>query len=292
MKVLNYGSINIDLVYRVHHISRPGETISSLSLARFAGGKGNNQSIALAKAGAPVFHAGKIGSDGEWIRRNLRACGADVRFIRKSSGPTGHAVIQVADNAQNSIVLFPGANRQNTRKEAVETISHFGRNDILLLQNEINEMPFIMRTARAAGMVVWFNPAPFGKEVMSYPLKLVDVFIVNEIEGAALAGTSSEKKALQVLADRFPRSRIIMTLGARGALYRHGKDEIFVPAPKVNAVDTTAAGDCFIGYFVASVMRNLPVKDCLRYACRAASISVTRKGAANSIPGKREVFGK
>ena len=140
MKILNFGSINIDLVYRVPHIVKPGETLSSLSLARFAGGKGNNQSIALARAGAPVFHAGKIGKDGAWIVAMLKVAGADVRFVKKDPGPTGHAVIQVADSGQNSIVLFPGANRTITPQEIRDTLAHFGKGDILLLQNEINAL--------------------------------------------------------------------------------------------------------------------------------------------------------
>jgi ribokinase len=292
MKILNFGSINIDLVYRVPHISRAGETLSSRSFSRFAGGKGNNQSIALARAGAPVFHAGKIGTDGTWVVAQLKKAGADTRFVRQGGDPTGQAIIQVADNGENSIVLFPGANRAITRKEIAETIAHFGKNDILLLQNEINGIPEIMETAHAAGMKIWFNPAPFDDAVGAYPLSLVDVFILNEIEAAGLAEGKTYKTALAALSKQFPAARILITLGARGVIVKSGKTECFVAAPKVKAIDTTAAGDTFIGYFAASVVRGFPLKTSLTYACKAAALSVTRKGAADSIPASTEVFAR
>lgn len=291
MKILNFGSLNIDLVYRVPHIVKPGETLSSLSLTTFAGGKGNNQSIALARAGAPVFHAGKIGKDGDWLVRNLKAAGADVRFVRKAPGPTGHAVIQVADSGQNSIVLFPGANRTITPLEIRETLTHFGKGDILLLQNEINAIPDIMKTAHKAGLKIWFNPAPFDPAILKYPLSLVDLFIVNEIEAADLSGAKAGNSALVALARQFPAAQILMTLGAKGAMLKSGTRQWVVPAPKVKAVDTTAAGDTFIGYYAASLIKGFAPEQCLTYACKAAALSVTRKGAADSIPDKKEVFG-
>ena len=290
MNVLNYGSLNIDLVYRLPHIVRPGETLSSLSLERFAGGKGNNQSIALAKAGVKVFHAGRVGPDGAWLVRNLKEAGADVRHIREDKGPTGHAVIQVADSGQNSIVLFPGANHTLGKAEVAQTIRSFKKGDVLLLQNEINNMAEIMKQAHRAGLSIWFNPAPFSPAVLKYPLHLVDLFIVNEIEGTDLAGVNSESKALATLARKFPKARILMTLGSRGAILKEGTQEWRAKAPKVKAVDTTAAGDTFIGYFAASLIKGFGPEQCLAYACKAASISVTRKGAAASIPSQSEVF--
>ena len=290
MKILNFGSINIDRVYQVAHIVRPGETLAGSSLSIFAGGKGNNQSIALARAGAPVFHAGKVGKDGAWIVRELKKAGADVQFVKTDSGPTGHAVIQVAGSAQNAIVLFPGANRTITSQEIRACLAHFGKGDILLLQNEINAIPEIMQAARQAGITIWFNPAPFDETVMTYPLSLVDCFIVNEIEAAGLSGEKAGKSALTTLATRFPAADILMTLGAKGALLRSGTRQWSVPAPKVKAVDTTAAGDTFIGYYAASRVMGFEPEQCLLYACRAASIAVTRPGAAASIPDRSEVF--
>ncbi len=290
MKILNFGSLNIDLVYRVPHIVRPGETLAGFSRATFAGGKGNNQSVALARAGAPVFHAGKIGSDGAWLVKKLKAAGANVRFVKKDPGPTGHAVIQVADNGQNAIVLFPGANRAITRREIRETVAHFGKGDILLLQNEVNAIPEMIKAARKAGMKIWFNPAPFDTAVAGYPLSLVDCLILNEVEAAGLSGKKSVPAAMATLAKRFPAAEILITLGAKGAMLRSGTRQYRVPAPKVKAVDTTAAGDTFIGYYAAASIRGLSPRQCLTCACKAAAISVTRKGAADSIPDRKEVF--
>jgi ribokinase len=291
MKLLNFGSINIDLVYRLPHIVKPGETLASTSLEKFAGGKGSNQSIALGRAGAPVYHAGRIGKDGEWIVRTLKEAGVDVGNVRKDSGPSGHAIIQVADGGQNSIVLFPGANRAITRKDIRDTLTRFGRGDILLLQNEINAIPEIMTLAHQAGMKIWFNPAPFSPDILRYPLSLVDLFIVNEIEAADLSGAKAGKPALSALARQFPAAQILMTLGSKGAMLKSGTRKWTVPAPKVKAVDTTAAGDTFIGYFAASLIQGLSPEACLTFACKAAALSVTRKGAADSIPNQREVFG-
>ncbi len=289
MKILNFGSINIDLVYRVPHIVKPGETLASISCSRFAGGKGCNQSIALARAGAPVFHAGKVGKDGAWIVTMLKEAGVSVRYIRRDAGPTGHAVIQVADGGQNSIVLFPGANHEITRTDIRETLAGFGRGDILLIQNEINAIPDIMKAAHKAGMQIWFNPAPFDEAIRKYPLSYVDLFIVNEVEAADLSGAKAGAPALAMLARKFPTARILMTLGAKGALLKSAVGEWKVTAPKVKAIDTTAAGDTFIGYFAAASMKGLPPEKCLAYACKAAALSVTRKGAADSIPYAREV---
>jgi ribokinase len=291
MRILNFGSINIDRVYRVPHIVRPGETLSGTSLSTFAGGKGNNQSIALARAGTPVFHAGAVGPDGAWIVRDLQSAGADVQFVRTVTEPTGHAIIQVADSGENSIVLFPGANRTVTPQVIRDTIAHFGKGDILLLQNEINAIPEIMEAAHKAGMRIWFNPAPFDNAVADYPLPLVDCLIVNEIEAAGLAATGTAGPAMDSLARQFPRADILMTLGSRGATLRHGTREWSVPAPAVKAVDTTAAGDTFIGYYAAASLRNHSPEQCLVLACKAAAIAVTRRGAAASIPEAREVFG-
>ena len=245
----------------------------------------------MGRAGAPVYHAGRIGKDGEWIVRILKEAGVDVENVRKDSGPTGHAIIQVADGGQNSIVLFPGANRAITRKDIRDTLARFGRGDILLLQNEINAIPEIMTLAHQAGMKIWFNPAPFSPDILRYPLSLVDLFIVNEIEAADLSGARAGKPALSALARQFPAAQILMTLGSKGAMLKSGTRQWTVPAPKVTAVDTTAAGDTFIGYFAASLIKGLAPEACLTFACKAASLSVTRKGAADSIPGQREVFG-
>ncbi len=289
MRILNFGSVNIDHVYSVEHFVRPGETLSSLSYARFSGGKGANQSIALAKAGADVFHAGKIGSDGLWLKDNLEKCGVRTDFLRTGKVPTGHAVIQVNRSGENSIVLYGGANQDIDENFASSVIAKFSKKDFLLVQNEINKIPLIMKKAHQRGMKIVFNPAPMNEPVKSYPLKLVDVFILNEIEGSGLTGKKGFKNVISEMERKYPGALTIMTLGSKGAAYIENGKTVFVPALKVKPVDTTAAGDTFIGYFLAGISNGSKTDEAIRLACRAAAICVTRKGAADSIPRMCEV---
>ena len=158
MKVLNFGSLNLDHTYQVPHIVAPGETLTSLGLAIHPGGKGLNQSVALAKAGAEVFHAGQIGEDGEMLRKVCADSGADVRFIRNVETRTGNAIIQVDINGQNCIILYPGANRCMEKGFIDEVLGAFSEGDYLLLQNEINNLPHIIDSAYAKGMKIHVYP--------------------------------------------------------------------------------------------------------------------------------------
>jgi ribokinase len=290
MKIINYGSLNIDYVYRVPHISQPGETLCSRTFEVFTGGKGANQSVALARAGAKVFHAGKVGTDSKWMIEKLAESEVDVSLVAVSDGKTGHAIIQVDDKGENSIVLFPGVNRQITRSETEKALIKVEKGDILLQQNEINEVPYIIKVGHKHGMKICLNPAPFSKEVLDYPLHLVDILIVNEIEGKGLSGENTPDKIVSVLSRKFPKAEIILTLGSKGVMYKSMREEVTVPAVKVKSVDTTAAGDTFIGYYLASWLENKPVKQSLEIACKAAAICVSRKGAQDSIPYIEEVL--
>ena len=285
--ILNFGSVNIDHVYSVPHFVRPGETLASGRYATFSGGKGFNQSTALARAGAKVAHAGMIGADGAWLRDALAADGADITHLAVRDEPTGHAVIQVDASGQNCIIICGGANRAITPQYAEEVLSHFGDGDTLLLQNEISAIPEIMRIARACGLHIVFNPAPMGPEVSGYPLDLVDLFIVNEVEAAELAGMAADSAPDAIrdaLRAKFPRADVLLTLGASGSVADIGGERVAVAAKHVKAVDTTAAGDTYIGYFLAARQRGLPLRDAMGKATEAAAICVTRAGAAPSIP--------
>ncbi|RLT43087.1 MAG: ribokinase [Chloroflexi bacterium] len=291
MTILNFGSVNIDHVYRVAHLVRPGETIASRDYRQFSGGKGFNQSIALARAGATVSHAGRIGADGVWLREQLAADGADVGFLEVIDGPSGHAIIQVEAGGENAIILFGGANRTFTPDDAAEILSHFGPGDWLLLQNEISAMPEILRLAVERGLRIVFNPAPMGAEVLGYPLNGVSIFILNEVEGEAFTGASEADAILAGMHRRFPTATVVLTLGAAGCIYDDGTQRIALPAQKVDVVDTTAAGDTFIGYFLAGLSAGDDPQAALETATRAAAICVTRPGAAPSIPRREELFG-
>lgn len=290
MKILNFGSLNIDYVYRVPYIVEPGETVASQSWQTFAGGKGANQSVALALAGAEVYHAGKVGEDGQWLLEKLKSFGVDTRYVwMDEEGPTGHAMIQVDRFGQNAIVLHAGSNNRIDRCEMDDTLSQFGEGDYLLLQNEINDVAYLIEAGHHRGMKICFNPAPYTAEVQNYPLKLVETLIVNESEGMALAGTDIEAALIYELGDVVPRAEILVTLGPEGVLYHCRGVDHSVPAPKVKAEDTTAAGDTFVGYYLASKAAGFAVPKCLRIACHAAAVCVAGPGAMDSIPRKEQV---
>ena len=284
MRVLNFGSLNVDLVYRVPRIVRPGETLTSRSVETFPGGKGANQSIALARAGIEVMHAGRIGSDGRWLLDLLREAGVDVRRIREGEGVTGHAIIQVDDSGENAIVLFAGENAGLTRADIDAAMAQCEAGDVLLLQNETNDVAYLIEAGHRQGLHVCLNPAPFSAEVRDYPLDLVDTLILNETEATSLTGECSAAAAMQVLASRGRAWEVVLTLGARGVMYRGSAGALVVPAWPVAVVDTTGAGDTFIGYFLSGRSEGLEVRACLELACRAAAACVSCLGAGNSIP--------
>ncbi|HEV3137614.1 MAG TPA: ribokinase [Pirellulales bacterium] len=290
MAILNFGSLNIDRVFRVGHIARPGETIASATLGVFAGGKGANQSVALARAGAQVAHAGKIGADGGWLLDKLGQEKIDTRWVRTGSGATGQAMIQVDDAGQNAIVLLAGANHEVSPNEIDEALADFPAGSWLLVQNETSSVGHAIQSAKARGMRVALNPAPFDVGVLEYPLGQIDLLCVNESEAAAMAGAAAPEQIVAALAGQLPKCEIVLTLGSAGVLYRGAAGEIRVAAPQVRAVDATAAGDTFLGYFLASRCRQVGVRESLDVACRAAALCVTRPGAMDSIPRLDEVL--
>ena len=187
-RVLCFGSLNIDHVYRVPHMVMEGETLSCSSLRTSAGGKGANQSAAMARAGLEVYHAGRIGPDGMFLADLLDGYGVDTRYIDTTSSASGNAIIQVDDEGRNSIIIYPGGNREITKEMVDAVLSDFSQGDWLVLQNEINLVDYLITCASRCGMRICFNPAPYSDEVKSFHLDLVDIICVNEIEGAALAG--------------------------------------------------------------------------------------------------------
>lgn len=288
-RVLNVGSLNLDHVYQVPHLVRPGETLASARYARFLGGKGFNQSIALARAGAKVTHAGCVGSDGGALRDQLAAEAIDTSRIRTLDTPTGHAIIQVAPDGENAIVLFPGANAEFTSADVARSLDGFGRGDWLVCQNETSAIPELLTSAADRGLTVCFNPAPMSPAVRDWPLARVDWLILNEIEAAELIGLSDPLHAAAEWRARHPRTSLVITLGGDGLVCGHAGEIFRQPAHRVAAVDATAAGDTFIGYFVAALADGATVRSALEAGSRAAAICVSRPGAAASIPDADEV---
>lgn len=285
MKVLSFGSLNIDYVYEVEHFVRPKETMSSLSMQRFMGGKGLNQSIALSRAGANVYHAGAVGkADGNFLINKLIEDSVNVDNICQLDISTGHAIIQLDKYGENCILLYGGANIAITREQIDKVISLFDKGDFIVLQNEINNLDYIITAAKAKGMVVVLNPSPMNDTIKALPLELVDYFILNEVEAMDICELKQDEGLDKKLIELYPKARIVLTLGEKGSIYRDTnsfyKQDIF----KVEVVDTTAAGDTFTGYFIASLIMGLDIPDALERASKAASIAVGIKGAASSIP--------
>lgn len=287
--ILNYGSLNFDYVYSVKHFVEAGETISSDSMNIHFGGKGLNQSIAAAAYGAKIFHAGKIGTNGEALKEKLKASGVDVSFISVSNNPNGHAIIQVNESGQNSIILFPGSNREITPNEIDEVLKNFSPEDILILQNEINEIPYIIQAAHKKGMKIVFNPSPITPEIKEYPIEMVSLLILNEIEGKALGGSGSAEQLAVNLRKKYVNTDILITLGSKGSLFYDGEQLITQGIYRANPVDTTGAGDTFTGYFVAALADRKTIKEAMDIASKASALSVSKTGAADSIPNINDV---
>lgn len=291
MKILNYGSLNCDNVYTVPHMVKAGETLSSASLEIFPGGKGLNQSIALARAGAQVCHAGLIGEDGRFLVELAEQNGVDCSLIEERPGRTGHAVIQVDPSGQNCILLYGGANQLADEAYIRRVLTGFGPGDLLLLQNEMSLPERMIDLAWEMGLTVALNPSPCSAALAKCDFRKVEWLILNELEGTALSGEPDVKKIPQALFQRFPHMKIVLTLGADGVRYADSERQLFQPAFPVKAVDTTGAGDTFTGFFLAALLEGQDVPEALQLAAKAAALAVSRKGAASSIPTRCEVDG-
>lgn len=289
-QILNFGSLNIDKRFCVEHIVRPGETLASKSLDIFPGGKGLNQSVALARAGGEVYHAGKVGQDGQFLLDTLAQAGVDTRYVEQTGGQSGQAIIQVDHAGQNCILLFPGTNFEITEAEIDQVLQNFERGDLIVLQNEINLLQMIMVKAGERGLEIALNPSPIGPELARCDLSSVCWFLLNEVEGFELTGENEPEKITQKLLEDYPSARIVLTLGKDGVLYQDKNACFRHGIYKVPVVDTTAAGDTFTGFFLCRVMAGDTIPRALQVASVASSIAVSHKGAAVSIPTLTEVL--
>lgn len=274
------------------------ETISSHQLEVFSGGKGLNQSVAMGRAGAAVYHAGAIGKDGESLLKLLREAGVNVDFVSVlEETRSGNAIIQRDVHGDNCIILYGGANQEIAAEQVEEVLSHFSEGDFLVLQNEINEMPYIMEKAYQIGMKIVLNPSPMNERILKMPLDKVDYFILNEIEAKGILGIAHDKDVggetlLSELHRKFPNAKVVLTLGEEGSLYVDNLHRIQQAIYPTEVFDTTAAGDTFTGYFMAGLVMGCSVEECMDQAARASSIAVSRAGAAPSIPHMDEVRAK
>lgn len=283
MKILNFGSCNIDYVYNVDHSVQTGQTIAAKKMEIFAGGKGLNQSVAAARAGATVYHAGVIGEDGAFLKEILEQSGTDVAFIQQKDCKNGHAIIQVDGQGNNCIIVYPGTNAMITKDYVDEVLSHFEAGDLVMLQNETSCVPYIMDKAFAKGMRVVLNPSPFTKEMRKIDLNKISYLLVNETEMEAF-GLSKEE-----ITEKYKQLHLVLTLGEKGCVYSSCELTFSQGAHQVRAVDTTAAGDTFTGYFVAGIADGKTPQLAIKIATAAAALAVMREGAAPSIPTMEDV---
>ena len=290
MKVLCFGSANLDHVYKVDHFTVPGETQGCLEYNIKCGGKGINQAIAMALAGNDTYFAGIIGSDGGLLKDALVDKGVHIDYMKISNKPTGHAIIEVDQSGQNHILLYGGTNKEIDFEYIDEVLSHFSKGDIVVLQNEINNVPYIIERCYEKEMKIFFNAAPYDIAVKNYPIEKVTWLVVNETEGATLSNEEDYEKIIQTLKQKYPHTHILFTMGKEGSRVLTDKEDIKVEALKVNAVDTTGAGDTYIGYFVRGIVEEMPLLETAQMATKASAIAVTRFGAVDSIPNYEEVF--
>lgn len=284
MTIWNLGSINADMVYALPHLPVAGETLAANGLQRFLGGKGANMSVAAARAGGQISHIGAVGSDGCWARDRLTEYGVDTRWIAEVDQPTGHAIIAVDADAENLIILFPGANHAITGDQLGQALTSAGSGDLLVLQNETNAQVQAAQMGRDLGLVVCYAAAPFQAEAVQAVLPYLDFLILNEVEAEQLHAASG------LAPSDLPVEHVIVTFGSKGArYYRRGSDPLAFSAYKVNAVDTTGAGDTFTGYVLAGMDRGMPMEQAIAQAMRAAALMVTRHGTADVIPDLQEV---
>lgn len=284
------GSANLDVVFTVERIPRPGETLLATSTARYPGGKGLNQAVAAARAGIPTSFIGALGQDqnGDELFETMTVAGMNTESVRRVPGETGQAFIVVGENAENTIIVASGANGLVTSLNTAER-KRVASSAVLLMQLELPLEVVIesARLARESGTVVILNAAP-AKALPEELISLVDILIVNEHEACLLGGSHSVDEAALRLASRV--KHVVVTLGAEGsAIYEGGTLTSRIPARKVEAVDTTGAGDTYCGAFAAAITENRPLDTAAEFATAAAALSVQSLGAVPSIPTRERI---
>jgi ribokinase len=289
MKILVFSSLNIDHNYYVKNIAKPKETIFASEYNVVSGGKGLNASIALARSGVHVYLAGNIGNDAKILEKVLADNNVDTTYLNKVDEPNGHASIQIDENGENSSFIYGGSTQSITTEYLDSVLSKFGKGDLLILQNEINNQIHLINKASELGLTIMLNPSPFNDDIYSYPLNKIDYFFINEVEGKGFTNETDPLRILDELKIMYPKAKVVLTLGSIGAYYQDDKQRIFQEAFKVKAIDTVGAGDTFMGYFSYGLSQGFSPEKCLLLATKASSLTVQRKGAADSIPTLKEV---
>ncbi|MEU9214116.1 ribokinase [Streptomyces sp. NPDC048415] len=284
------GSTNMDLVAYVTKAPQRGETVTGREFRTIPGGKGANQAVAAARAGADVSMIGAVGADafGSQLRSTLEHSGVDTDHLRTTEGPSGTAHIVVDDEGGNAIVVIPGANGTVTALAPGDE-GLIAAADVLLLQLEIplNAVLAGAEAARRHGVRTLLTPSPV-QPLSSQLLASIDLLVPNEHEAAALTGVTDPREAAAALLDQV--QQVVVTLGAAGSLYAaRGAEPVTVPAPQVSAVDSTGAGDTFVGTLAVALAEGREMPEALEWASAAAALSVQRPGASSSMPYRSEI---
>lgn len=283
--ILNFGSINIDHVYSVEHFVRPGESLTCPQYQIFAGGKGFNQSIAIARSGAKVKHVGLIGKDGLWLKELLQNEKINVDYLEIREGATGHAMIQVDQKGENCIIIYGGTNKEFDLKFIEQIFLSDKECDKVLLQNEVNAINLIIDKAFQNNREIILNPSPFTTDLLNLPFAKINKLILNEIECQQLGQAEDLSVAIKNIIKKTPKIEIILTKGKAGVLFATQKStQEFKAYLVTNPIDTTAAGDTFTGFFLGGLEKGMMVTESINLGMKAAALCIQKKGAANSIP--------
>jgi ribokinase len=274
-----------------------GETIVGEKLLKFPGGKGLNQAIAARRAGSEVLMVGSIGNDldGDFLFNILKSENIDHKFITKTSEQTGIAVIEVSKIGENRIIIIAGANSKTKFSDEVLTSSPLVTVSLAQLETPIIEVAKFIQKSKAAGKITILNPAPIQK-LDEALIQDTDYLIANETEASFLVGKAVEhlsKDEAVIIAKQLQKNgakKVIITLGAQGSIYLDQEKDLFTPAYKVNAVDTTAAGDAFCGAFATAISEHKPVEYALKFASAAGALAATKAGAVPSLPTQQEIL--
>ena len=290
MEVYNFGSLNIDHVYSVDHFVQPGETMSSDHYQVCCGGKGLNQSIAVARAKGSIHHLGVYGQGGEFLLEYLQNNDVDTSLMHNTETAQGHTVIQVSKTGENCIILYPGSNYEVTQKYIVDVLDQIKEPGYLLLQNEISEVPYIIHEAAKRGHQIVFNASPFNESLKELDFNDIAWLMINEVEGYEFTGCKEPEGIIAYLSEHYPHLGIVLTLGSAGCIVVKDNERVEHGIYHVPVVDTTAAGDTFTGYFAAALAEGKDLAYAVDIASAASALAVTRSGAAPSIPEKTEVI--
>lgn len=289
-KIIIIGSFNLDFVFFVDRFVKAAETYHSKGMEMHYGGKGFNQAIACAKVYPDVSLAINVNEKEAYIKRVLADNNVKNDFVRITKSPTGMAFIQVNQEGENSILLNKGANYQFDLEQFVEILNQYKTGDLLVLQNEINYIDQLINIAHKRHLSIALNPSPFSQDLLQLPLEKCSYLFINEVEGEALTKQSESQAILNEIATKYPQCEIVLTLGSKGALVQKGQEIYQQDAFKVTSVDSTGAGDTFTGFYLGEKCLGKSMQESLRFASAASALSVTKKGAMDSIPSLHEVL--